>query len=147
MEDRINEVKINKYEIKGIDKEINNNMHKIYKSVCKITYQKEVGSGFLIKLPKDGEEICCLMTNHHVIRNTMIESKEIVKVEYKFQEKSIEIKLDPKERFIQYDPNLDFTIIDVHDIIKDKYFLSPNTKNINYINEDIYILQYPGGIN
>ena len=141
----MNEVKINKSEIKGIDKEINKKMAKIYKSICKITYHKECGSGFLIKLPKDGEEICCLMTNHHVIRNTMIKSKEIVKVEYKFQEKSFEIKLDPKERFIQYDPNLDFTIIDVHDIIKDKYFLSPNTKNIHYINEDIYILHYPGG--
>ena len=68
----MNEVKINKSEIKGIDKEINKKMAKIYKSVCKITYQKEVGSGFLIKLPKDGEEIYCLMTNHHVIRNTMI---------------------------------------------------------------------------
>ena len=74
MGNRINEVKINKSGIKGIDKEINKNMHKIYKSICKITYHKECGSGFLIKLPKDGEEICCFMTNHHVIRNTMIES-------------------------------------------------------------------------
>ena len=43
MGNRMNKVKINKSEIKGIDKEINNNMHKIYKSICKITYQKEVG--------------------------------------------------------------------------------------------------------
>ena len=56
MGNRINEVKINKSEIKGIDKEINKKIHNIYKSICKITYKKEVCSCFLIKLPKDGFE-------------------------------------------------------------------------------------------
>ena len=151
MEDRINEKIIGNKEIIPIDKVFDISLIDVYKSICKITYEIEKdkienGSGFLIKLPKDGEEIYCLMTNHHVITKEMIDSKKTIKVEYKFRKKSISIKLDPNEkRFIKSDETLDFTIIDVHDIIKDKYFLSPNTKNINYINEDIYILQYPGG--
>ena len=32
-----------------------------------------------------------------------------------------------------------------NDKIKDKYFLLPNINNIDYINKDIYIVQYPGG--
>ena len=151
MEDRINEKIIRHKEIIPIDKELDMRLIDVYKSICKITYEIEKnkienGSGFLIKLSKDGEEIYCLMTNHHVITKEMIDSKKTFKVEYEFRKKSISIKLDPNEkRFIKSDETLDFTIIDVHDIIKDKYFLSPNTKNINYINEDIYILQYPGG--
>ena len=151
MGNRINEVIIRGKKIIPIDEEFDISLIDVYKSICKITYEIEKnkvenGSGFLIKLPKDGEEIYCLMTNHHVITKEMICSKKTIKVEYKFRKKSISIKLDPNEkRFIKSDETLDFTIIDVHDIIKDKYFLSPNTKNINYINEDIYILQYPGG--
>ena len=92
MGNRINEVKINKSEIKGIDKEINKKMAKIYKSICKITYEikkneLKKGSGFLIKLPKNGEEIYCLMTNHHVITKEMIDSKKTIKVEYEFRKK------------------------------------------------------------
>ena len=143
MEDRINEVKTIKSEIIPIDKVFDISLIDVYKSICKITYEIEKnkvenGSGFLIKLPKDGEEIYCLMTNHHVITKEMIDSKKTFKVEYEFRKKSISIKLDPNEkRFIKSDETLDFTIIDVHDIIKDKYFLSPNTKNINYQNKDI----------
>ena len=86
------------------------------------------------------------MTNHHVITKEMIDSKKTIKVEYKFKKKSIEIKLDPNgKRFIKSDKTLDFTIIEVDDLIGKEYFLSPDTKNINYQNKDIYIIQYPGG--
>ena len=151
MGNRINEVKIIKSEIIPIDKKLDMRLIDVYKSICKITYEikkneLKKGSGFLIKLPKDEEEIYCLMTNHHVITKEMIESKKTIKVEYKFKKKSIEIKLDPNgKRFIKSDPTLDFTIIEVGGLIGKEYFLSPNTKNINYQNKDIYILQYPGG--
>ena len=83
MEDRRNEVIIKKKEIIPIDKELID----VYKSICKITYENEKneienGSDFLIKLPKDGEEIYCLMTNNHVITKEMIDSKKTIKVEY-----------------------------------------------------------------
>ena len=151
MEDRRNEVIIKKKEIIPIDKELDISLIDVYKSICKITYEigkdkVENGSGFLIKLPKDGEEIYCLMTNHHVITKEMIDSKKTIKVEYEFKKKSIEIKLDPNgKRFIKSDKTLDFTIIEVDDLIGKEYFLSPDTKNINYQNKDIYIIQYPGG--
>ena len=151
MEDRINEKIIRNKEIIPIDKEFDIRLIDVYKSICKITYEigkdkVENGSGFLIKLPKDGEEIYCLMTNHHVITKEMIDSKKTFKVEYEFRKKSISIKLDPNgKRFIKSDKTLDFTIIEIDDLIGKEYFLSPDTKNINYQNKDIYIIQYPGG--
>ena len=61
--------------------------------------------------------------------------------------KWIKIKLDEKERYILYNKEMDITIIEIisKDNIKDKYFLIPNINNIDYINKDIYIVQYPGG--
>ena len=42
---------------------------------------------------------------------------------------------------------MDFTIVEMiaDDKIKDKYFLLPNINNIDYINKDIYIVQFPEG--
>ena len=84
MGNRINEVKIIKSEIIPIDKKLDIRLIDVYKSICKITYEigkdkVENGSGFLIKLPKDGEEIYGLMTNHHVITKEMIDSKKRLK--------------------------------------------------------------------
>ena len=56
-------------------------------------------------------------------------------------------KIRWKRRFIKYDEELDVTIVEIkeEDKIKEKYFLLPNIDNINYINKDIYIVQFPGG--
>ena len=115
------------------------------KSICKISYGNECGTGFLIRLFKDGKELYCLMSNEHVIKKAMIDSKETINVDYKFETKLIQIKLDSKERFIIYDPTLDFTVVEVGDLIKQKYFLLPNIHNIDYINQKIYIPQFPKG--
>ena len=128
MEDRINEVEIKNSEIKEVDVSLT----KVVKSICKITYSNKCGTGFLIKLYQDEKELFCLMTNHHVITKELVDSKEMINVKYNYESKLVQIKLDTNKRLIISDPTLDFTIIDVHDIIKDKYFLSPNTKNINY---------------
>ena len=143
MEERKNEIKIKNSEIKKIDL----NLHEIIKSVCKIIYKNQVGTGFFIKLYKDDEELLCLMTNEHVIRKEMIESKEIIDVKYNHEKKWIKIKLDEKERYILYNKEMDITIVKTipKDKIKDKYFLLPNINNIDYINKDIYIVQYPEG--
>ena len=85
------------------------------------------------------------MTNHHVITKELVDSKEMINVKYNFESKWVQIKLDTNERFIISDPTLDFTIIDVGDLIKQKYFLFPNINNIDYINQKIYIPQYPEG--
>ena len=142
MEGRKNEVKTKKSEIKEIDL----NLHKVIKSICKISYGNKCATGFLIKLYKDEKELYCLMTNEHVIKKKMIDSKEIINVKYNYENKWIQIKLDSNKRFITHNSTLDFTIIEVRELINEKYFLFPNMNNINYINKRIYIPQFPDGL-
>jgi len=142
--ERQNEVEIKNSNIKEIDI----NLHEVLKSVCKIIYKNNYGTGFLIKLFKENKELFCLMTNEHVITKEMIESKEIINIKYNYEKKWIQIKLDSKSRFILYNKEMDITIIDVKDKIKEKYFLLPNiNNNKDYINKEIYIVQYPEGKN
>ena len=86
------------------------------------------------------------MTNEYVLRKEMIESKEIIDVKYNYEKKWMKIKLDEKERYILYNKEMDITIIEIisKDKISDEYFLLPNINNIDYMNKDIYIVQYPG---
>ena len=131
--------------------EIDENLHKVCKSICKISYYDEksskmmFGSGFFIKLYKDGKELLCLMTNYHVIEKKIIQSKTIINIKYKYEKELFQIKLDEKERCIKYNENLDFSIIEIklEDKIKNKYFLKPNLDNKNFINENIIIVQFP----
>ena len=145
MEDRKNEVEIKDKPIKEVDL----NLNKVIKSVCKIVYENKVGTGFLIKLYKDEKELNCIMSNEHVITKEMIELNKIIDIQYNCEEKWIKIKLDLNERYILYNKEMDVTIIEIKkDEIKDKYFLLPNiNNNIEYINKDIYIVQYPEGDN
>ena len=143
--DRRNEVETANSQIKEIDL----NLIEVCKSICKIIYKNKFGTGFFIKLYKNEKELLCLMTNEHVIEKDMIESKEIIDVKYNCEKKWIKIKLDEKERFIKYDKEMDFTIIEMKadDKIKDKYFLLPNINNLDYKNKEIYIVQFPEGKN
>ena len=78
----------------------------------------------------------------------MIKLNKIIDIRYNYEEKWIKIKLDENERYILYNKEIDVTIIEIklEDKIKDKYFLFPNlNNNIEYINKDIYIVQYPQG--
>ena len=140
-----NEVEVRSSDIVRIDL----NMQEVLKSVCKIIYNKNIGSGFLIKLFINVKQIFCLMTNQHVVTKEMIESKAIINVKYNYEKKWIQIKLDEKERFIKYNKKLDVTIVEIlpNDYVKDKYFLIPNINNDNnnYIKKDIYIVQFPEG--
>ena len=143
--DRKNEVETKTSEIKEIDVNLNESC----KSICKIIYQNNFGTGFFIKLYKDEKELLCLMSNEHVITKDMIESKATINIKYNYEKKWIKIKLDEKERFIKYDKEMDFTIVEIkpEDKIKDKYFLLPCINDIDYKDKDIYIVQYPEGKN
>ena len=141
---RKNEVLVSNSDIVRIDL----NMQEVLKSVCKIIYNENIGSGFLIKLFINVKQIFCLMTNQHVITEKMIKSNEIIDVKYKYEKKWIKIKLDEKERFIKYNKTLDITIVQIlpNDHVKDKYFLIPNINyNMDYVKKDIYIVQFPEG--
>ena len=158
MDDRINESENKTSKIKAIDI----NLYKVIRSICKITYEKKIikdnesyyettlGSGFFIKLFINENELFCLMTNEHVIKEEMIKSHETIIVNYGFENELIQIKLDQSKRFIKYfpqkDDNIDITIIEIleDDNVKKEYFLLPNLNNINNINDkEIYIPQYP----
>ena len=143
MEDRINEVEIKDKPIKVVDISLT----KVIKSVCKIINENKISTGFLIKLYKDEKELNCIMTNEHVITKEMIELNKIIDIKYNYEEKGIKIKLDENERYILYNKEMDIIIIEIKkDEIKDKYFLLPNiNNNIEYINKEIYIVQYPEG--
>ena len=146
MEDRKNEVEIKDKPIKEVDI----NLCEVTKSICKIIYDNKCGTGFLIKLFKEEKELYCLMSNEHVITKDMIESNKIITVYYNYEKKMIKLKLDKNERYIKYNKDMDVTIIEIlsEDNIKEKYFLLPDiNNNINYINKDIYIPQYPEGKN
>ena len=71
----------------SVIKEININLYEVCKSVCKIIYKNNFGTGFLIKLYKGEKELFCLMSNQHVITKEMIESNEIIDVRYNFENK------------------------------------------------------------
>ena len=133
-------------------KVIDLNIIEVCKSIYKISYAvnnivDSKGSGFFIKLYKDDKELFCLMTNHHVINKELIESNIMIDIKYDYEKKFVKIKLDKNQRFIYYDSNFDVTIIEIlqSDKIKEKFFLFPNKNKISNIDQNIYILQYPGG--
>ena len=140
--ERKNEIEIDDQPIKEIDI----CLHKVCKSICKIQCKNWTGTGFLIKLYKEEKELFCLMTNEHVVTKEMIEKKETINIKYNYEKKWIKIKLDENKRFILYNKEVDITIIEINDKIREKYFLLPNiSSNIDYINKEIYIVQYPEG--
>ena len=123
-------------------------LKKIAKSVCKIIYENKEGTGFLIKLYKDKKELKCLMSSEHVITKQMIELNKTIDIKYDFEDKWIKIKLDLNERYIIYNKEIDITVIELklEDEINDEYFLLPNiSNNMEYINKDINIVEYPEG--
>ena len=100
---------------------------------------------------KNLEKIKFLQTEKRLIEkqliehNKCIEEQNLINKEYKYEKEFTQIKLDEKERYIKYNQKLDFAIIEIkaEDKIKDKYFLTPNLNDKNFINENIIIVQFP----
>ena len=69
--------------------------------LCKInTSSGKIGYGFLMKLNKGENTIYYLILNGNIINKGMIESKEIIEINYDNDNKGIKIHLNEKERFI-----------------------------------------------
>ena len=60
----------------------------------------------------------------------------------------ININLNKSERFIECYKSLDITVIEIRpqDKIEEKYFLLPNLETNEFINKEIYIPQFAGGL-
>ena len=133
---------------------VNPYLYAVCRSICKISYPNSVGTGFFIKLFKNGKPLFLLMTNEHVITKNMIENKQTIDVYYDNQTKMMKITLDRHKRYIRrYNYiNIDCTIVEIvkEDNINEDYFLLPNIdfKDFNYNelkNKNIYIVQFPLG--
>ena len=122
-------------------------------SLCKLVTNKKIASGFLIKLFKDQDDFFCLMANEHIIMEDMVAKKENLLFYFDNEQKSREIKLDIKERYIKSfrDINMDAIIMEIlpKDNIPADYFLMPNIDYMDsqneLINVEIAIFQYASG--
>ena len=111
--------------------DIDNNFLKITKSVCKIEYNENYFSGFLLKIPKDQDNenyFFCLMANESNITEDMVENNETIEIKYDNDFSSMKIRLNEKERIIRNfkDIKLDIIVIEIlyEDDICEDFFLS-----------------------
>ena len=126
------------------------------KNICKINIEKNQGTGFFCKIPfpNQNKMLPVLITNNHIINQDIL-YKENVKIELdiKAEEKIKEITLN-NNRMKYTNEKYDITIIEIKsedkidnyleldDIIIDDILNNIN-KNKEYINQTIYIIQYP----
>ena len=150
-EDRIDEIKNSKSKLNSI-----NYLYDACKSTLKIITSSGYASGFFIELEKDNNPFYCIMTNHHVIKKEMIDSKKTIEVYYDNQHKKMRINLDDSKRFIKEffsDFKIDITIVEIldEDKVNKDFFLLPNLDYImgydQFIKKNIFIPQFPGGGN
>jgi len=106
------------------------------------------GTGFFLKI--NMENILfkkCLITNNHILNENDIKLNKEIIIEYKNEIKIIEIT---KNRKVYTNKELDYTCIEIFDKddIKDYFKIEENIIDYsieNYINKEIFILQYPKG--
>ena len=136
-----------------------NIISQISKSICKILVPKEdggeeQGTGFFmyfmyLEMDKRKE---CLFTNYHVINQSIINSKKIIKIQIETG-KQFQIELDSEKRFIKcYEEPIDISIIEINksdNINKEIKFLYYDMNYLlgyeQYINHDIFTIEYPLG--
>ena len=137
---------VNEVETNNPLNKVDMNLIQIYPSVCKIVVKNKNGTGFLIKLYKNYKELFCLLTNEHIIKKEYIQSNETIYIYYDYEKNYNIIKLNPSERFIQYNEEMDVTLIEIikNDKIKNTYFLIPSVDNI-VMNQEIVIPQFAKG--
>ena len=122
------------------------------KSLCRIfiNYKEgTIGTGFFIDMFPSFK---CLITNHHVIQTKMVESNTVIEILDDLGEKE-KIVLDQNERYIRcFVEPTDITVVQIKktDKIYNKFKSLKLDLNFQrgyqqYINNDIYILQYPKG--
>ena len=80
------------------------------KSVCEIIKDNGYGSGFFCKIKLNGNEICCLFSNNHVITEEMLSNEENIEIKLDKETYFISLKL---KRRIWSDKDLDFTCIEI----------------------------------
>ena len=124
------------------------------KNICKINIGNTQGTGFFCKIPFPNQNnmLPVFITNNHIINEQLLNTND-KKINLYIEEDGIkEILLNNRMKYTNKE--YDITIIEIKDkdninnylelddiIIND--ILNNNNKNYKYINETIYIIQYP----
>ena len=133
------------------------NSLKMYNSIVRIEYKlqegEEMGTGFFMKIPdeKANTYFNFLVTNCHVIPESMVEKKKKIDIFYgkSKNERKRKIDLDKNKRYIKCDEERDYTVIQIlnkDNILDEKYlYPEPNYKKgcEFYLNKPCYLAGYP----
>ena len=132
--------------IEGTNKILN----QLKKCICQIENKLGKGTGFFCYIPYNNEKLKVMITNHHIINNSILDENEKIKVTINdCGEKKI---IYLKKKVIYTSELYDTTIIELNSE-KDKInnYLELDEEifedNINICKKSIYILQYPMGVN
>jgi len=120
-------------------------MEQIGNGICKINNKKGKGTGFFCKIMNGNKPEYVLITNNHVIDESILSKDNELCVELLNEKKRIELN---KNKKIYTSKDYDITIIEIN---KEKenidYFLELDEiaikDNPELFNENIYIIQYP----
>ena len=123
------------------------------RNICKINIGEEQGTGFFCKIPfpNQNEMLPVFITNNHVINKDIL-NKDEIELDIEEEENMKVIKLNNRIKYTNEE--YDITIIEIkeedniNDYLElDEVILNDIVKNKNknevYINETIYIIQYP----
>ena len=127
------------------------------KNVCKIKIDDFQATGFFCKIPfpDKAHTLPTLITNNHVINNDLLNKKDsILSIKIKAEQDYKIINLDKRIKFTN--KNYDTTIIEIKETDEIKNYLELDDKiienilndknnNSEFIDETIYVLQYPKG--
>ena len=137
-------------------KEIINQMEK---NICKIKIGEEQGTGFFCKIPFPDENnmLNVLITNNHVINETILFKEDEYLSIYIEKEKIIrKLNLNGRIKYTKSKKEYDITIIEIKEEDEIKNFLELDDKiinditkneneNVKYLDKTFYIIHYPKG--
>ena len=132
-------------------------MEQMKKCVCKIKLKNIQGTGFFCKIPFPdiNKRLPVIITNNHIINEELLNTKgSKIIIDIKEEDSLKEISLDNRITFTNRE--YDITLIEIKetdninnyleldDIIIDD-ILNNNNKNMVYIDNEVYIIEYPEG--
>ena len=132
-------------------------LEQMEKGICKIKLGQEQGTGFFCKIPFPNKNnmLPVFITNNHII-NEIVLYKEDSKIEIDIMEEN-NIKIINLNNRLKYtNEKCDITIIEIKEedninnyLELDDYIINDiinnNNRNQKYIDETIYVIQYPKG--
>jgi len=135
-------------------KEIINQMERC---TCKIKVGEEQGTGFFCQIPFPNKDnmLKVIITNNHVINSdTLYKKDEEIEIYIKKESDVKKLNLNDRIKYTQSQKEYDITIIEIKEEDKINNYLelddniindviNNNNKNVEYIDQTFYIIQYP----